>query len=199
MTAVFTDNAGRPGESLPLAVSRLIEGAVAAFDADRSGARSYLLKASALLKARDDVSGRQYSRTAAQPNGALALWQIKRVADHIEANLTRKIIVEELAAVINVSSGRFFRGFKLSVGVTPCQYITARRVELACTLMKTSVQPLSQVALSCGLCDQSHFCRVFRRETGTTPALWRKANADSPYPRGMPTAQKVFFRSNCAA
>jgi AraC-like DNA-binding protein len=33
---------------------------------------------------------------------------------------------------------------------------------------------LSQIALSCGMSDQSHFTRSFRRIVGETPASWRQ-------------------------
>ena len=71
-----------------------------------------------------------------------------------------------------------FRAFKVSVGTAPFQYITGRRVELACLMMKTTHESLSQIAIACGLCDQSHLCRVFRRTLGMSPAVWRRVSAD---------------------
>ena len=171
------------GDPVPLAISRLIESAVATFDADRTSARCYLMKASALLRVRGAVHQSAHHRPGATPAGGLAFWQLKRLVDHIEKNLTAKITGEDLAALINVSLGQLFRGFKTSVGVTPFQYVTRRRIDLACELMKTSAEPLSQIAILCGLCDQSHFCRVFRREVGATPAQWRRQNAEAPAAR----------------
>ncbi len=118
---------------------------MAAFDADRSIARSYLLEASALLNVRDEVRGDQCLRLNTAGAGGLALWQLKRVVDYIEKNLTDKIAGEDLATVINVSLGQLFRGFKTSVGLTPFQYITKRRIDFACDLMKTTAEPLSQM------------------------------------------------------
>jgi hypothetical protein len=40
--------------------------------------------------------------------------------------------------------------------------------------MLKSRMPLSQVALDCGMCDQPHLSRAFRRIVGTTPAAWRR-------------------------
>jgi AraC-like DNA-binding protein len=40
--------------------------------------------------------------------------------------------------------------------------------------MLSSGAPLSQIALDCGLCDQAHFTRVFRRIVGMNPSIWRR-------------------------
>jgi AraC-like DNA-binding protein len=45
--------------------------------------------------------------------------------------------------------------------------------------MLSSQLPLSDIALSCGLSDQSHFTRVFRRIVGETPSAWRRARRDA--------------------
>lgn len=169
-----------PGEPLPAAISTLIDGAVAAFDADRDASRRYLLRASALLRARRPAPVARRSDGDGHTRGGFAAWQLNRVIDHIETHLAGKMTGRELAALIGISVGQLFRAFKVSVGVPPFRYILQRRVELACRIMKTSEEPLSQVAIACGLCDQSHFCRVFRRATGFSPAAWRRANATDP-------------------
>lgn len=174
------DLAVAPCEPLSVAISTLIEGAVAAFDADRDTSRRYLLRASALLRAKRAGHADRPSDREGRGRGGFAAWQLNRVIDHIESHLTEKITGRELAGLVDVSVGQLFRAFKVSVGVPPFRYIAQRRVELACRIMKTTDEPLSQVAMACGLCDQSHFCRVFRRATGLSPAAWRRANAIDP-------------------
>jgi AraC-like DNA-binding protein len=53
-------------------------------------------------------------------------------------------------------------------------WITRRRVEAAQALMLTTSIPLSEIALRCGMSDQSHFTRAFRRVVGDTPYSWRQ-------------------------
>jgi AraC-like DNA-binding protein len=42
-------------------------------------------------------------------------------------------------------------------------------------LMLTTGETLCAIALRCGLSDQSHFTRLFRRIVGETPYAWRRA------------------------
>jgi AraC family transcriptional regulator len=161
-------------EDIPAAVPSLIDAAVAAFDADRDTSRRYLLRASALLRvkcgARADPGGARPS----EYRGGLLAWQLNRVVDYIETHLAQKVMVTDLADLIDVSVGQLIRAFKVSVGVPPCHYIASRRVELACTMMSTTREPLSHIAIACGLCDQAHLCKVFRRMIGMSPSAWRR-------------------------
>ncbi len=106
--------------------------------------------------------------------GGLAPWQAKRIAAYVEANLASRLRIEELAKVVQLSSSHLFRAFKRSFGVTPLNYIAQRRVRRAQQLMTGSREPLAQIALDCGMCDQAHFTRVFRRVVGSSPRAWRR-------------------------
>jgi AraC-like DNA-binding protein len=41
-------------------------------------------------------------------------------------------------------------------------------------IMLNTREPLSQVALDCGMFDQAHFTRMFRKVVGISPSLWRR-------------------------
>ena len=158
--------------NIPATVPSLIDAALAAFDADRDASRRYLLCACVMLGLKRPAF-RTESNTRSDRGGLLA-WQLKRVVDYIEAHLADRITAVDLAALINVSTGQLFRAFKISVGVTPFRYIGRRRLELACTLIRTTREPLSQIALACGVCDQAYLCRMFRRMIGMSPSDWRR-------------------------
>jgi transcriptional regulator GlxA family with amidase domain len=156
---------------IPATVPSLIDAALAAFDADRDASRRYLLCASVMLGLQRAAFCAESTRS---DRGGLLAWQLKRVVDYIEAHLTDRIAAVDLAALINVSTGKLYRAFKISVGVTPFRYIGRRRLELACTMIRTTREPLSQIALACGVCDQAHLCKLFRRLIGTSPSDWRR-------------------------
>jgi AraC family transcriptional regulator len=175
---------------MPATIASLVESAAASFEVDRDACRQFLLRASALIRAGRAVEERR--GRPAEPRktlGRLAPWQVNRVIAHIEANLAAPIQAKDLAALVSLSTSHFFRGFKASTGMTPFEYVAQRRVELARKLMRTTHDPLSHIAVQCGLCDQSHLCRLFRRLVGQSPHAWRRANAGGPreLPQHNPT------------
>ena len=164
-------------------IESFIESAAAAFETDRDASRRFLLQACALLRAKRAAHDPRRGPFEQGPTrGGLAPWQVDRVIAHVDAHMASTIQAKDLAALINMSKGQFFRAFKVSVGIPPLQYIARRRIERAREMMKTTSEPLCQIAIACGLYDQSHFCRVFRRLVGQSPRAWRQANAMGPLP-----------------
>jgi AraC family transcriptional regulator len=101
-------------------------------------------------------------------------WQRRRICAHIDANLGARIRVKDLATHLSLSDSHFSRSFRVSFGIPPHLYITRRRIELAQSLMLTTAANLSEIALTCGMSDQSHLTRLFRRIVGDTPRAWRR-------------------------
>jgi AraC-like DNA-binding protein len=117
---------------------------------------------------------------SAPDRGALAPWQKRKIVRSIDESLDGALTIEGLAKVVSLSASYFSRAFKRTFGDPPHVYITKRRVERARILMTTTSESLSQIALACGLADQSHFCRRFRQVTGMTPATWRRRYSTEP-------------------
>lgn len=104
----------------------------------------------------------------------LAPWQRKKVIMYIDENLSTSIRVEQLAEMAKLSLSHFSRAFNTVIGVPPYMYILQRRIEHAKSLMLLTNSPLSQIALDCGMTDQAHLCKVFRKVVGTSPNRWRR-------------------------
>jgi AraC-like DNA-binding protein len=112
--------------------------------------------------------------------GGFAPWQEQRVTNHIEAHLGQTIRVADLAALSRLSVSYFSVAFRQSFGLSLQMFLVRRRVQRAQALMLSTDQPLSDIALACGFCDQPHFCRRFRRIAGSTPNAWRRAHRRLP-------------------
>jgi AraC-like DNA-binding protein len=72
-----------------------------------------------------------------------------------------------------MSSYQLIRVFKHSVGMAPHAYLVQRRVAMAKQLLLRG-QPLRQVAIEVGYCDQGHLTREFRRFFGVPPSRSRR-------------------------
>jgi AraC family transcriptional regulator len=149
-------------------IAKLLDDAGVALEQDRRTARDCIARAAALVRAERDRDASPHTK------GALAAWQVKRLTAFIDANLGRGIATEDLTDIVQMSTGHFFRSFKRSFGEAPFAFIARRRMLHAQELMLTTGEPLCQIALACGLCDQSHFTRVFRRIVGESPNGWRR-------------------------
>jgi AraC-like DNA-binding protein len=110
--------------------------------------------------------------------GGLAPWQLKRTKETLAANLEGDVSLGDMAKDCGISMGHFARAFRQSTGLSPHQWLLQRRVEEAKTLLQKREASLSEVALSCGFADQSHFTRVFCRMTGSAQALGAGASAE---------------------
>ena len=161
----------RSGPSAHGALERLIEAARAGIDADRERARSALEKALALLREGHGPGGSPYG---CPPRGGLAPWQARRVTAYIRDNIGTCLRASELSKLVRLSYSHFNRAFKVSFQETPTSYIMRQRMTLAQDKMLTTDHTLCRVALECGLCDQAHFSRMFRRFVGLSPRLWRR-------------------------
>jgi AraC family transcriptional regulator len=104
----------------------------------------------------------------------LAPWQAARVTRYVDANLKKRLPTSELAALVRLSTGHFSRAFKAKFGCPPHEYIIQRRIAKAKAFMRAGELPLAQIALECGLADQAHLSRLFRRLVGTCPSAWRR-------------------------
>jgi AraC family transcriptional regulator len=147
-----------------------------------------LYRAAQLLEL-DLAKAAHLAPASSPPRGGLAPWQAKRIKSYIEDNLGSSIRATDLAGIVQLSTSHFFRAFRKTFGESPLAYIMQRRVRRAQDLMLTSRLPLSQVALECGMCDQAHFSRSFRRIVGTNPNAWRRQFPVDPAPGSSAVGQ----------
>jgi len=168
------------------ALDHLLSRASAALEHDHETAEACIVRAAAMLGVRAELTTIE-RETLALARGGLTPWQAKRVTAYINVHLTSKICADDLASLVQLSTSHFFRAFRESFGTAPMTYVARLRMRRAQDLMLNSRKPLSEVALECGLCDQAHFTRLFRRHIGTTPHLWRRQNSTASAGRCVPT------------
>ena len=110
--------------------------------------------------------------------GGLAPALRRRLADWLDAHLARPLTVGEMAAFCALSEAHFAHAFRASFGVAPHEWIVARRIERAATLLRSPRAPsLDEVARATGHAGASHLVRRFKAVWGMTPGQYRAAAA----------------------
>jgi AraC family transcriptional regulator len=183
----YLNRSMRSVASASIRVGHLVRQAMVFLETDRKAAWRCLSDASTLLGPdEEDLEVSAPSVDKLKPGG-LAIWQARRTLAYIEANLASKMGIDDLANVVALSRSHFSRAFKHCVGLSPMEYVLARRVERAKVMISGTREPLAEVALACGFADQAHLNRRFRDIVGISPGRWRRSNA--PVAKGRVSAE----------
>lgn len=113
------------------------------------------------------------SKTSSNGGKGLSAAKVRLLTEYIEVNLSEDMSLNSLAALVDLTPRYLCSGFKEAVGLSPYQFILRARIDKAKTLLKANRLPLSQVALSVGFANQSHFSHAFRKQTGMSPRTFR--------------------------
>ena len=98
---------------------------------------------------------------------------VQAAIEDIRANYAGLYGVEELSERLGVSKSHLVRTFTAAIGVPPGRYLTTVRIEAAQRLLLHREYTLDVVASLCGFSGANYLCRVFKKETGQSPAQWR--------------------------
>jgi len=110
-----------------------------------------------------------HARTIERPSAKLSRRQARLVDEFIEANISERLALKDLARVAGLKPSAFKALFKSTHGLPVHRYVVGRRVERAAALIRERTMPLSQIALDAGFAHQSHLARAMRRTLGLTP------------------------------
>lgn len=106
---------------------------------------------------------------------------MEEIVSYINQHFTEEITVQELSAQAALSPYHFIRIFKKETGFTPHEYLIRTRIGNACYLLKNSLISVKDVCFRTGFSCESTFCTSFKKNTGLSPAEYRKqtlANTD---------------------
>jgi AraC family transcriptional regulator len=112
-----------------------------------------------------------------QVRGGLTARKKRLLKTHIAQHPDGTLKNADLAILAGLSESHFCRAFRDSIGNSPHRYILQRRLEQAQRLLLTTDLSLGRIAIDCGLSDQAHFCRLFRRFQGQPPGAFRRAQS----------------------
>lgn len=98
---------------------------------------------------------------------------IRDAVAFLQSNLDRKVHLDEIAQVLDVSLNHFVRTFKANTGYSPGKFHTMLRVEKAKELLRLA-HPIVDVAYELGFASQAHFNTVFSKVSGSIPGQYQR-------------------------
>lgn len=98
---------------------------------------------------------------------------VRRLVQHVEANLSNRVTVEELAELAGLSRSHFSRAFQAATGEPPQEFIISRRIGRARDLLVKTDSPIAEIAASTGFTSHAHLSSAFKKRLGVSPATYR--------------------------
>ena len=114
---------------------------------------------------------------------AISEWHLanmEKSMDYILSHLESPLTLDDLAKVACMSRSYYSTMFKTLNGVSPWDYITGQRIDLAQYRLETTDKPILEISQSCGFNSIANFNRAFKKLTGRTPREFRVMVASNP-------------------
>jgi len=101
------------------------------------------------------------------------LSRLKNALSYMEDHYSERVTLDALADAAGVTPKYLCRSFCSLTGKTPISYLNEYRIDRACEFLRTTDEPMLEIAGMCGFSDQSYFVKLFKRQKGITPGEYR--------------------------
>ena len=101
-------------------------------------------------------------------------YRLRVAIAHMQDNLGRPGMAEEVAQVVGLSRSRFFELFHDQLGTSPLVFWNAMRLEEALTRLSAREENMTSMATELGFSTPGNFSRFFRDHRGVTPTAYRR-------------------------
>jgi AraC-like DNA-binding protein len=116
---------------------------------------------------------RLYADRVARAPDTTRLTSLRSARDLIDRDFARQIDVTALAARAGYSRYHFIRAFRAAYGATPGDYLSRRRVERACELLRTANLTVTEVCFLVGFSSLGSFSSRFSELAGCSPSEYQ--------------------------
>jgi len=99
---------------------------------------------------------------------------VKNAEKFISMNYDSEIKVADIAKHLNINESYFYKIFKKAKGITPIEYLTNFRIELARNLLCNTDLSQSEICDYIGMGSRQYFSYVFKKSEGCSPTDYRK-------------------------
>ncbi|RAV18719.1 AraC family transcriptional regulator [Paenibacillus contaminans] len=104
--------------------------------------------------------------------------RVQIVLDYMMNNFSKNISIEEMSAMVHISSSSLRRLFKLHTGKSPSEFLTELKMVVAARKILETDERISDIAYHVGIEDPNYFSRMFKKHFGVTPFAYRQLARD---------------------
>ncbi|WP_336776930.1 response regulator transcription factor [Paenibacillus sp. MMO-58] len=137
-----------------------------------SALHAYVAELSTAIEAH--IHARAASDDAANP--------MSEIVAYLDGHYFEDVGLIDMATRYHMDPSYLSRQFKAATGENFIEYVTRKRMEKACELLRESDHKVSDIAELVGYENQRYFSQVFKKFTGQTPSEFR----ESPMPESQP-------------
>lgn len=98
---------------------------------------------------------------------------IKKTTDFLIENYSSELSLEDIAKRVYASPFYLQRIFKEEMKLSPAQFLTKKRIEVAKELLWQTSLSITAIACDVGFKSSSHFSTIFRKSVGCSPSDYR--------------------------
>lgn len=131
-----------------------------------------------------EVSAKVYGLFMNLMDGALGKVQEKKpelflkALEYIHGQTDKNLRVGEVAEELHISTAYLNKLFHANAGISPIKYITWKRVERACAMLRETRLTADKISEELGFYDSAYFVKVFKSAMGMTPMQYRTVNGE---------------------
>lgn len=100
--------------------------------------------------------------------------RVRPVLEYLAKHFSEVVTMENIAKETLQSKSNITANFRQIMECTVFEYLDVLRVSESCMLLKTTDEPVTEIALKCGFNSSSYFNRVFKKTMGISPGEYRK-------------------------
>ena len=100
--------------------------------------------------------------------------RIKKIHEYIAHNYQEKIKIQEVAKLLNMTETTLSRLMKQRTGRSFINFLNDYRIGFASRWLTETNQDIAEIAFRCGFFNISNFNRIFKKNKGCTPGMYRE-------------------------
>lgn len=119
-----------------------------------------------------ELMGELTRRTTTVSSPKAPLW-LREAREHMDGHFRERISLFRVGALVGIHPAHVARMFRRHYQCTVGEYVRRLRLDDAAKRIAGSADSLSDIAITSGFYDQSHFTHAFKLQMGVTPAEFR--------------------------